>query len=224
MRVQVRDARLVFPVIAGNNYFIQVESGQRFTSSTAGEALLENRVENIARETEIRQTIGSYRLVVRQMPQAFTDIENGVTITDDYPDAVEQGGGALTAGSQAIATPIPFSVSGPTNGTASLTGVIQNTPFKPADNDIFTFTTPGSGTLAIRLNRAIGSTLNADALPHGFLHPSWPAVLPRRRHLRWQRRRLRPDPVWHSLRRRPRQPRQVDRCHRCHPSGLPGSG
>jgi hypothetical protein len=161
-RFYKRDARLVFPVIAGNNYFIQVESGQRFTSATAGEALTENRVENIARETEIRQTIGSYRLIVRQMPQAFTDIENGVTVTDDYPDAVEQGGGALTAGSRAIATPIPFSVNGPTNGTASLTGVIQNTPFKPADNDIFTFTTPGSGTLAIRLNRAPGSALNAD--------------------------------------------------------------
>lgn len=160
-RFYKRDARIVFPVIAGNNYFMQVESGLRFTPATAGEALVENRIANIARETEIRQTIGSYRLVVRQMPQAFTDIENGVTITDDYPDGADPGG-VLTAQSQAIATPIPFSVSGPTNGTASISGIIQNTPLKPFDNDVFTFTTPGSGTLAIRLNRAPGSALDAD--------------------------------------------------------------
>lgn len=161
-RFYKRDARLVFPVVAGNNYFMQVESGQRFTSASASEALAENRIPNLARETEIRQTIGSYRLVVRQMPQAFTDIENGVTVTDDYPDGAGGAGGVLTAGTRAIATPIPFSSSGPTNGTASIAGIIQNTPLKPFDNDLFTFTTPGSGTLSIRLNRGSGSALNAD--------------------------------------------------------------
>lgn len=153
VRFFARDSRVVIPVVAGNNYFIQIESGQRWVD---GSPLLEtDRVPIIAREQEARQAIGSYRLLVNQMPQLLSDIENGVEKTDDHDGTDLQ-----------FATPIPVGdrTSGSLNGRASVTGVIDNTPLNPTDVDLFSLIAPGSGTITVRVTPQNGSNLLPDMI------------------------------------------------------------
>ena len=128
------DPRVVFNVEAGKQYFIQVESGQRYQDGAPADAAA--RVDSIPRETNWTTATGSYVVIVNSMAQQAQDIENGVSVTDDHVD-----------GAAAQATVIPISNA----GTGSLGGVINNTPVKPADTDLMRFISPGFGTMTVQL-------------------------------------------------------------------------
>ncbi|MDX2130999.1 MAG: hypothetical protein SFY69_02970 [Planctomycetota bacterium] len=156
-RFTSRDPRVVVPVIAGNTYFVQVESGARFDDGSSADP--NARVERIARELDIRQTTGGYQLLINAMPNQINDIENGQTVFDDHAN--------FSGAGQNLATPIGIGdlSSGSANGTASFSGIINDTPFNnPDDQDLFTFIAPGSGTMRIDVTRATGSTLNPAVL------------------------------------------------------------
>ncbi|GJQ28507.1 MAG: hypothetical protein HBSAPP03_03910 [Phycisphaerae bacterium] len=153
-RFYARDARVVIPVTAGNIYYIQVESGARFSDGSA--ALLEDRPENIAREVDIRRATGAYELLINAMPNMLNDIENGQVVVDDH---------ANNPGVQATPIVLGDLTSGLQNGTGAFTGVINNTPItNPLDQDLFQFFTPGAGTLNITITRATGSNILLTAL------------------------------------------------------------
>ncbi|CAG0955310.1 hypothetical protein PHYC_00430 [Phycisphaerales bacterium] len=153
-----RDARVIVPVVAGNVYYIQVESGQRWVDGSP--ILLEDRVDNVSREIDVRRTTGAYQLLINAMPLLDNDIEGGQTVFDDHIDFNGAGPG------NNFATPIRLGdlTSGSDNGLATFSGVINNTPLKPSDQDLFSFITPGSGTLIIQATRPVGSLLNPTAI------------------------------------------------------------
>lgn len=149
-----RDPRVVIPVVAGNDYFIQVESGQMFRDGSP--LLAADREVVVDRERDIRKATGSYQVLVNQMPQLDTDIKNGVEVQDDHTDGPD--------GTFNLATPIPIgdAFSGSLNGKGSVTGIINNTPLKPADRDLFTWIAPGTGTMVVRVTPINGSNLIPD--------------------------------------------------------------
>lgn len=135
-----RDARVVFNVVAGNFYYIQVESGQRWVDGRP--AAPEDRTENVAKEIDWRRVAGSYQMYLNQMPNVGTDIENGQTVQDDYAPAQIAG-----VFDPLFAAPIALGETqgDPSNGAGSILGVINNTPNNPFDADDFTFIANGSG-------------------------------------------------------------------------------
>jgi hypothetical protein len=154
------DPYVVIPFIAGQTYFIQVESGQRWRNGQIAPPVpavaidQDPRGRNIEREIDWRRAIGSYQLLVNAMPQQFNDIEGGNIVVDDHIDAL---------GAQSTPIIIGQDPSSPsTNGSGSITGVINNTPQKPTDFDTFRFIAPGNGNVTVRLASAGGSTLNGQ--------------------------------------------------------------
>lgn len=134
-----RDARIVFNVVAGNFYYVQVESGQRWVDGRPEDVA--DRTENLEKEIDWRRTQGGYQMYINQMPNLATDIENGQTVRDDHaPNPVDFF-------DEAFATPIEIGdgLSSLANGTGSITGVINNTPNNPNDADDFNFFAVGSG-------------------------------------------------------------------------------
>lgn len=150
-----RDPRLVVPVIAGNFYYIQVESAQRWKDGSAAQAV--DRVENLDREIDWRYATGSYRLMVNQLGNNLLSfVENGQEFRDDYPNA------NAGAGSE-VFIPIGTLLDGTNNGKGSITGIINNPPAPlPVDTDLFAFIAPGSGNVVVDVSRVTGSNLNAD--------------------------------------------------------------
>lgn len=147
------DARVVIPVVAGNTYFVQVESAQRYSSGASGVAA--NRTPSIAREQDVRVATGSYRLYVNAMPALATDIENGVPVQDDHSDALGNG-----TSLDSFATPIDIGdLNHGVNGAGIATGIINNTPLKPIDFDLFTFVAAADGNVLIRATPNAGSGL-----------------------------------------------------------------
>jgi len=135
-----RDPRVVIPVIAGNFYFVQIESGQKWANGR--EEDIDARVERLDREREARADHGAYRLIINQMPSQQAEIVNGQQVLDDHFDEAQAD----------FATPIPIGDNpddSATNGRGSITGVIRNTPLNPVDIDQFTFFSPGEGRLRI---------------------------------------------------------------------------
>lgn len=134
-----RDPRIVFNVVAGNNYFIQVESSQQWKIAAPSDAA--DRTANIDREIDRRYATGAYELFVNQMPQQIIDIDNGQEVQDDHIDA-----------DATLATPIAIAddpADSATNGQGSILGNINNTPNHPLDLDLFQFIAPGGGTATI---------------------------------------------------------------------------
>jgi hypothetical protein len=128
---QQRDARVVFQVEAGKNYFLQVESGQRenFTLTFP--------------KTDWRHAIGSYELLVNSM--------SNLNFDDDHVNFTN----TLTPN----ATPIPInlSISDPTAILGAVEGEIRNTVNNPNDSDVFMFSAPGSGIANITVATPIGA-------------------------------------------------------------------
>ncbi|HYE60617.1 MAG TPA: hypothetical protein VD997_01355 [Phycisphaerales bacterium] len=138
-----RDPRVVIPVVAGNFYFVQVESGQKWRNGREDDP--DARVEVIDREREARVDHGAYRLIINQMPNQNAEIVNGQQVLDDHANA---GG----TGSDQLATPILLGdnqADSLTNGRGSITGVIRNTPLNPNDIDQFMVIAPGPGAMKI---------------------------------------------------------------------------
>lgn len=124
-----RDPRIVFPVVAGEVYFIAVESGQRLAFETDPSTV------------EWRSATGSYELLVNSQPQLNFD--------DDHADV----GDGLGIGPE---TMIPVDIG---LGSGTVLGVIDNTLFNPFDVDGFGFFAPGTGIVTLRFARSTGSTL-----------------------------------------------------------------
>ncbi len=128
-----RDPRAVFPVVAGNVYYVQVESGQRsnFTLTFP--------------KVDWRRAIGSYELLVNTMPDLNFD--------DDHINA--NAGGSVQQ-----ATPIPadLSITSTTAIMGAVDGQIDNTLFNLDDTDSFTFLSPGNGTLKFTLSTRGGDS------------------------------------------------------------------
>lgn len=166
-RFTQRDPRVVIPVVAGNTYFIQVESGQRYIDGTP--ALAADRVERIAREIDVRAATGGYQLLVNAMPNQINDIVNGQTVFDDHANFNTATGN--------LATPIAIGdlTNGTGNGTGSATGVIAQTPNNPDDRDLFTFMAPGDGRMTINVTRTSGN-LNVAALLFRITDPANPVA------------------------------------------------
>jgi hypothetical protein len=142
---QRRDPRVVIPVIAGNFYFVQIESGQKWVDGRPEDPA--DRTETLPREREARSTHGAYRLMINQMPFQQAEIINGQQVLDDHAD---NNTNIVTDGD--LATPIAIGddpTDSLTNGRGSITGVIRNTPLNPLDSDLFSFIAPGSGNMAI---------------------------------------------------------------------------
>ncbi|HLP85666.1 MAG TPA: hypothetical protein VK157_15055 [Phycisphaerales bacterium] len=152
------DPRVVIPVVAGQIYFIQVESGQKWSNGRVappapGQPDL--RVANTNDTIDWSRAFGSYQLLINGMGDQITDFESGNVVVDDHDNS----------GTIAAATPIPIGdeIGTVGNGRGVITGVINNTPTNnPQDFDTFTFTAPGTGTASVRLTRINGSTLNAS--------------------------------------------------------------
>ena len=151
-----RDARLVIPIIAGNVYYVQVESAQRWKSGADQDPA--NRVANIEREIDWRYATGSYRLQINQLGNNLLSfVENGTEIRDDISN---QAAGF----DQATFIPLGTIQEGPTlNGVGTISGVINNPPVPlPADDDLYSIIAPGSGTITINVSRTAGSNINSD--------------------------------------------------------------
>jgi hypothetical protein len=163
-----RDARVVFPVVANQVYFIQVESAQRWKIANPPEFYdnlpdaSEVRTENADPDIDWRYATGSYQLLINTTDDQAIDTENGQIVTDDHTDV-----GGTDPNLNLFATTIPIG-SDPqdteSNGVGSATGVINNTPDKPVDFDGFRFVAAGDGDVVITFSRAPGSTLNAQML------------------------------------------------------------
>lgn len=124
-----RDARAVFPVIGGEFYFIQVESGQLAT-------YMEN-----PDEVDWRHATGSYELLISTL------MPNRQPLGDDHANQ-----GAIGSG---LGTPIPINPTpgNPGLGTSpAIGGTINNTLENPFDTDLFEFIAPGSGLVTFRVS------------------------------------------------------------------------
>lgn len=142
-----KDPRVVIPVVAGNIYYIQVESGQRYRDGESRDPAA--RVTNIANEVDWRHATGSYMLLINQMPSLTAYIRNGQSRVDDHSDNLLTNSPTLSPFADATVIPIDEDPDSPTNGSGSLLGTIENRPTSTGgfvqDQDLFVFNAPGSG-------------------------------------------------------------------------------
>ncbi len=156
------DPRIVINAVAGDRYYIQVESAQRYK---IGDRTLppdgndpdnpDRRVENIEREIDWRSTIGSYNMIVNQLPRLNSGFQGGVPVQDDHPDFTNAA--SLAQGSPVLINEL---IGNPLSGRGSASGVIDNIPGLGNDNDIFRLFTVGGGQMSVRLTKPAGGTLN----------------------------------------------------------------
>lgn len=146
-----RDARVVVPIVAGQVYYVQVESGQRaaYQNYTASAA-------NINQPVDWTHIIGSYELIIHTLGNIS---QPSATDSDDFPDDID--------GQRVFGTTLPIDLSlnndgTPTtaNGTAAISGVINNYVNNTTDTDIFQFISPSRGNMIVRLARTVGSNLS----------------------------------------------------------------
>jgi hypothetical protein len=149
------DPRVVVPVVAGQVYFFQVESAQRWLNPAA--PLLPDAADpdnplrrRAAPQNEIdwRDATGGYRVYVNQVGELASDFEDGVFKKDDYPDVPGQG------------TVVPFDAQ----ARASFSGVADDTPTKPSDVDITQLLLPTSGQYDITIRVTSGDLVVGAAL------------------------------------------------------------
>lgn len=118
-----RDPRAVFNVEAGNEYYVEVSSGQ---AAFAGQP----------DKVDWRHATGSYQLLVNSMPNQL--------FIDDHENST---------GDANQTTPIPLDVTPNLSTSAILgtvDGEIRNVPtFNPRDDDTFFFYSPGTGTATV---------------------------------------------------------------------------
>jgi hypothetical protein len=126
-----RDPRVVFPVVAGTTYYIQVESGQRSNFSLTFP------------KVDWRRVAGSYELLVNTMPNLNFD--------DDHVNL---------ATAQASPIPTDLSVTTTTANIGTADGQIDNTLNNPDDTDLFTFISPGNGAVTFTLSTRFGDSFD----------------------------------------------------------------
>ncbi len=127
------DPRVVFNVLAGEVYFVQIEGAQAAAIAAGQQS-----------EVDWRRVTGGYELLINTMPNLSFD--------DDHED---------TNGNQATVIPIDEDLASAGNGTGSVRGVIDHTNFNPADQDLFAFIAPGDGVAQITVTPDPGASLGA---------------------------------------------------------------
>ncbi len=127
-----KDPRIVLNVLQGQEYFVVVESSQRY-SSNASAANPANRVaaDPDAGEVDWRVATGSYQLIINATPQSAAD---------DHAGSI----GFF----QETVIPFNSNPNSPANGTGSITGRIE----AQNDFDSFTFMAPVDGLLTMTLD------------------------------------------------------------------------
>jgi len=127
-----RDGRVLIPVVAGETYFIQVESAFRDLAATNPELV------------DWRRATGSYELLINN-----TQSSNGI---DDFENFVPNQTLALSTG-------IPTDI---TTGDGNISGIIDNVQSgafqNPDDTDLFSYIAVNRGTLRITV-RATSTSL-----------------------------------------------------------------
>lgn len=143
-----RDARVVFNVVEGETYYIQVENGQRYKNGAPANA--GDRVLAANSEIDWTQVAGSYELLIngsgnpQNLPGAYSSLQ------DDHPDFL----GQLADGTPrpTVNTVIPMDH---VTGSGSIGGVINTT----GDADLFIFraTKTGLATLTVARTSEVGN-------------------------------------------------------------------
>ncbi len=152
------DARIVLNVVAGERYFISVESGQRYVDGSIEDP--EQRELLDPERVDYRRATGAYNLLINgPAPQA------SFRIGDIHADALVIGTELLDI-NRNIATPLDMRNSGPNGfgirvddrGTSDpsddifFDGVILDAD----DNDMFTFVANNTGQMQVRVARLAG--------------------------------------------------------------------
>jgi len=146
-----RDPRLVVPVEEGVTYFVVVESGQRFVDGAPD--LPEDRTLRERPDIDWRRATGSYALLV--------NAPNGPTVLDPGDDHIDNTLGQGTV--------IPLADDGTSqtdlfvddNGTPQAPGddfFFDGRINDSDDTDSFELIAPASGTMTVRLERAVDSS------------------------------------------------------------------
>lgn len=145
-----RDARVVFNMVAGETYYIQIENGQKYKDGTAQAE--GDRVEADPSEIDWRGVAGTYELILngngnpQNLPTAYS------SLNDDHVDFL----GQLANGQQrpTVSTVIPMDTS---TGSGTVNGEINTL----GDADLFVFraTSDGVATITVARNGAIGNNV-----------------------------------------------------------------
>lgn len=179
-RFEGTDSRVVFPIVQNQVYFILIESGQRYRDGKASR--FADRVLNDPSDIDWRFALGSYSMVVNQMPDfqnlvGYSESVNGNIITDDHYDTlrvrgIDQDGlgngftPTLPIGAYSTPLAIDEDADSANNGRGSITGVIRGGVIKPVDIDSFRLILPTSGTFSITVTPtsapALVPTLNVS--------------------------------------------------------------
>ncbi|MCB9846345.1 MAG: LEPR-XLL domain-containing protein [Phycisphaeraceae bacterium] len=158
-----KDPRLVVPVVAGERYFIMIESGQRYLDGSPANE--EDRIEANIRQIDPRLAYGAYRLFVNAPADQNTLDARGHT-GDDHLDTINGFG-----------TVVPVR----DDGRSSMGLFVNNhgTPDDPIDDflydgtigvagdvDVFTYIAHQEGTVTVTVDRA---QLSPNLIPRIFV-------------------------------------------------------
>lgn len=124
-----KDPRIVINVQQGQEYFVVVESSQRY-SDNAEAANINSRVAADPDTIDWRVATGSYKLIVNTTPESIADDHAGTF-----------------GGFQETVIPINSDPSSPANGTGSISGNLTQSDF-----DVFTFMAPVDGLMTITID------------------------------------------------------------------------
>lgn len=137
-----RDGYIVFPIVEGDFYYIIVGSGQKWVDASPQDP--DERTATDEKEVNWKYAIGGYEITFNTM----SDLDAG---TDDH------------GANPGFETPVPIGIDQtdpPTNGKATVTGIINNT----LDADAFVFNSPARGIGRVTLDRPLNSTLVARVI------------------------------------------------------------
>ena len=145
-----RDARVVFNVVEGETYYVQVENGQQYKNGAP--AVSGDRELATNAEIDWTQVAGSYEILIngngnpQNLPGAYS------SLSDDHPDFL----GQLADGTQrpTVNTVIPMDA---TTGIGTIGGVINTT----GDTDLFLFraTKTGLATITVARTSDVGNNV-----------------------------------------------------------------
>ncbi len=133
-----KDPRLVLNVLQGEEYYVVVESSQRY-SNNADAADVNARGDADPNRVDWRVATGSYQLVINTTPE---------TVTDDHSNVA----GAF----RETVIPINSDPSSPDNGTGSISGTIN----AQGDNDFFSFMAPIDGLMTLTIDPVMALSLS----------------------------------------------------------------
>ncbi len=137
-----KDPRLVIDVEQGEQYFVVVESSQRWAANAEAENFGDRVASDpAAGEVDYRRATGSYQLVINATPNQ-----------GDLDDHSDFDFGRFF---RASVISIDSDPNSPTNGTGGISGVIENS----TDSDVFEFLAPTNGIVQFSLDPQAGLSL-----------------------------------------------------------------